>query len=126
MEEKVTPKGWRPEFTYTGGLLEPSGKWETVPSNAPFPRTFPDVNFPGVDVMQIVKALRRYEHYIHTNSIMFDGGDKTLLTQLCNDIRCFRAIKEEMTAGVYTLPEKLQWYLDQEPPKKGGKEDTYV
>ena len=69
-------------------------------------------------------ASGKYEHLIHQDSILYAGGQHNLIEMLCWNIRCYKAIKEEMTAGVYILPNALQRLLSLDADD--GKEESYT
>lgn len=116
------PKGWNPEGTYTGRLKEsPEQKWDNQPSRNPYPKAMPDPEKQPDTVLHIVKIMRRYEHRIHEDVIKFRAGAREILKTLPEVIRGYQAIKEEMTTGVYILPDELKWFLDND-----GKEEAYA
>lgn len=118
----MEPKGWNPEGTYTGLGQGTVRRWDDRPSQNPYPKNMPDVNFPfQAEIPQIIKMMRRYEHAIHQDVLLYEGGDGSVLRTLTRNIRCFKAIKEEMTTGVYFLPKNLQWFLDND-----NREEQYV
>ena len=107
------PKGWRPDFTYTHRPVAKSPvEIDTKPSNAPLPRTMPNPTHQGTDIMHIVKSLRKYEHLIHRDMLLFKGGQTGVRGQLVWNIRGYRTVNQELTTGVYILPKELQWFID--------------
>ena len=121
----LTPKGWRPDYTYTGLIgigRSPHTKFDDRPSNNPYPKNMPNHNAPvGMEIMHIVRAQRKYKHMIHQDIILFESGDHSVLPGLKRNIKCLRMIEEELIGGYYELPKRLQWFLDYD-----NTEDAYV